>query len=206
VTATDDDVDPLEAESLALAGLSRAAVLGRTALGGRAGRGPLRIGADPDAPWVDRHIPLHAHEAGFDLHAAVHVAAGDRERLAELCRYLCRPPLGQHRLRNLGDGRIAVALQQPWADGTTHLVFTPMETAERLVRWCRGARSDLLLYRRPGSNAPWRQAVAVAARTMRTATPAAASPSPIDAPASDEGRRTGMRPRYRTGPSSCAGR
>jgi hypothetical protein len=34
--------------------LSRAAVLGRPALGGRAGRGPLRIGADPDARWIDR--------------------------------------------------------------------------------------------------------------------------------------------------------
>jgi len=45
-------------------------VLGRTALGARAGGSPLRIGADPDAPWVDRHVPLHAHVDGFDLHAA----------------------------------------------------------------------------------------------------------------------------------------
>jgi hypothetical protein len=34
-------------------------------------------------------------------------------------------------LRKLIDGRIAVALQRPWADGTTHLVFTPMELLER---------------------------------------------------------------------------
>ena len=30
-------------------------------------------------------------------------------------------------LQRLRDGRIAVALQRPWADGTTHLVFTPAE-------------------------------------------------------------------------------
>jgi len=60
VAGTDGDVDPLADESEALAGLSRAAVLGRAALGRRAGHGPLRIGADPDAPWVDRHVPLHA--------------------------------------------------------------------------------------------------------------------------------------------------
>jgi hypothetical protein len=84
----DGDVDPLGEESVALAGLSQAAVLGRAARGDRAGRGPLRLGADPDAPWVERHVPLHAHEAGFDLHAAVHVAAGDRPRLERHCRYL----------------------------------------------------------------------------------------------------------------------
>jgi hypothetical protein len=103
--AGDEPVDPLGAESLALAGLAQAAVRGRAALGGRAGRGPQRVGADPDAPWVDRDIPLHAHEEGFDLHAAVHVAAGDRARLTQLCRYPCRPPLGQHRLQWLRDGR-----------------------------------------------------------------------------------------------------
>ncbi|TMA64900.1 MAG: hypothetical protein E6J68_09750, partial [Deltaproteobacteria bacterium] len=80
-TFTDEDTDPLADESAALASLSRAALLGRTALGDRAGRGPARIGADPDAPWVERPVPLHAQDGGFDLHAAVHVAAGDRERL-----------------------------------------------------------------------------------------------------------------------------
>src|SRR5439155_2094904 len=50
-----------------------------------------------------------------------------------LCQYLFRPPLGQQRLQRLRDGRIAVALQRPWADGTTHLVFTPDELLERLV-------------------------------------------------------------------------
>ncbi|MGH7645814.1 MAG: transposase, partial [Gemmatimonadales bacterium] len=145
-TDADGDVDPLAAESGALAGLTQAAVLGRAALGGRSGRGPVRIGADPDAPWVERHVPLHAHDAGFDLHAAVHVAAGDREQLARLCRYLCRPPLGQHRLERLVDGRIALALQRPWANGTTHLVFTPSELLARLVPLVPRPRINLLLY------------------------------------------------------------
>jgi len=138
--ATDEDADPLAGESMALAGLSQAAVLGRVALGSRAGRGPLRVGGDPDAPWVERHVPLHGHDAGFDLHAAVHIAAGDRPRLERLCQYLCRPPLGQQRLQRLRDGRIAVALQRPWADGTTHLVFTPAELLELApLSWSPGA-------------------------------------------------------------------
>jgi hypothetical protein len=67
---TDGDVDPLAEESAVLAGLSQAAVLGRAALGSRAGRGPLRIGADPDAPWVDRQVPLHAHDRGGFVRSA----------------------------------------------------------------------------------------------------------------------------------------
>ncbi len=162
LTVTEEDADSLADESVALAGLCQAAVLGRAALGRRAGRGPLRIGADPDAPWVDRHGPLHAHEAGFDLHAAVHVSAGDRPRLERLCQYLVRPPLGQHRVHRLRDGRIAVALQRPWADGTTHLVFTPAELLARLVPLVPRPRINLLLYHEVlAPNAPWRAPRAV---------------------------------------------
>jgi hypothetical protein len=159
-TISDEDADPLADESTALAGLSRSAVLGRVALGARAGRGPVRWGADPDAPWVERRVPLHAHDGGFDLHAAVHVEAGDRERLERLCQYLCRPPFGQGRLRRLHDGRIAVALQRRWADGTTHLVFTPMELLQRLVPLVPRPRINLLLYHGVlAPNAPWRREV-----------------------------------------------
>jgi hypothetical protein len=156
----DPDADTLAAESAALAGLTQAAVLGRTAFGRRAGRGPVRLGGDPDAPWRDRRVPLHAHVEGFDLHAAVHVAAGDRARLEQLCGYLCRPPIGQRRLERLRDGRIALVLQRPWADGTTHLVFTPQELLERLVPLVPRPRINLLLYHGVlAPNAPWRRAV-----------------------------------------------
>src|SRR5206468_4011827 len=83
----------------------------------------------------------------------VHVAAGDREWLERLCQYLCRPPLGQGRLHRLRDGRIAVALQRPWADGTTHLVFTPVELLERLVPLVPRPRTNLILY----ITASWRR-------------------------------------------------
>jgi Putative transposase/Transposase zinc-binding domain len=202
VAGTDGDVDPLAEESEALAGLSRAAILGRTALGGRAGRGPLRIGADPDASWVDRDVPLHAHDGGFDLHAAVHVGASDRGRLAELCRYLCRPPFAQHRLRKLIDGRIAIALQRPWADGTTHLVFTPMEVLERLVPLVPRPRINLLIYHGVlAPNAPWRRLVVAReeeSHVAGSAVAAAPSPATSDEIPSTDGRRTPIRPRYRS--------
>jgi len=155
-----DDTDPLAEESLALAGLGQAAVQGRAALGRRAGRGPARLGADPHAPWVERAGPWRAHDAGFDIHAGVTVAAYDRPGLEQLCCYVFRPPLGQQRLRHLADGRIAIALQRPWADGTTHLVFTPLELLERLAVLIPRPRVNLVLYHGVlAPNAPWRRAV-----------------------------------------------
>jgi hypothetical protein len=46
----------------------------------------------------------------------------------------------------LRDGRVALALQRPWADGTTHLVFTPQELLERLVPLVPRPRINMLLY------------------------------------------------------------
>ncbi len=193
-----DAVDPLAEESLALAGLGQAAVRGRAALGRRAGRGPERLGADPDAPWVERQSPCHAHDAGFDLHAGVTIAAWDRAGLEQLCHYVCRPPLGQQRLRRLADGRVAVALQRPWADGTTHLVFTPLELLERLAVLVPRPRSNLLLYHGVlAPNARWRRAVVTAPPADVPTAPAESAdcdppPTPPEAP---PGRRA--RPKYR---------
>jgi hypothetical protein len=156
------------------------------------------VGADPDAPWVERHVPLHAHEAGFDLHAAVHVAAGDRPRLERLCRYLFRPPLGQQRLQRLRDGRVAVALQRAWADGTTHLVFTPAELLARLVPLVPRPRINLLLYHGVlAPNAPWRGAVVAPQATGSPAAECLHAP-PAEVPAAVQTRGARARPRYRS--------
>jgi len=196
-TINNEDADPLADESAALASLSRAAILGRAALGHRAGRGPERVGADPDTPWVERHVPLHAHDGGFDLHAGVGVDAGDRERLERLCQYLCRPPLGQGRLHRLRDGRIAVALQRPWADGTTHLVFTPIELLQRLVPLVPRPRINLLLYHGVlAPNAPWRPEVVARAEPEASAVePCPPAPAADGQPAEAKAHRA--RPKYR---------
>ena len=53
VDAADDDApDPLAETSLALAGITSAAVQGRSALGPRAGARVLQLGRVPGAPWV----------------------------------------------------------------------------------------------------------------------------------------------------------
>jgi len=87
--------DPLTEESPALAGISDASVQGRIALGARAGGRVLRVGSDPDAPWVTVGGPRRAHLEGFDLHADLRVGANDRGRLEHLCRS-CGAPHERH--------------------------------------------------------------------------------------------------------------
>jgi len=138
--------DPLAEESPALAGISGASVQGRIALGARAGGRVLRVGSDPDAPWVTVGGPRRAHLEGFDLHADLRVGANDRGRLEHLCRYLLRPALPEGRLRLAYDRRIVLELKRAWSDGTTHLVFTPLELLEKLAALVPRPRINLVIY------------------------------------------------------------
>ncbi len=54
-------------------------------------------------PIAARPAPhkLSGFVEGFSLEAGTHAAAGNREALEHLLRYLLRPPVPQHRLRRL---------------------------------------------------------------------------------------------------------
>lgn len=72
--------------------------------------------------------------------------ATDRARLEQLCRYLLRPPVAQDRLRLTGDGRVRLTLKTPWADGTSHLIFEPLEFLEKLAALIPRSHVNLVLY------------------------------------------------------------
>ena len=133
-------------ESLALAGISSASVQGRVSLGRRAGARVLRLGRDPDAPWVTSTGPRQAHLEGFDLHANPFVPAEDRARLEQLCRYLLAPH-GRPGSSSVHRGRrILLELKSAWHDGTGHLLFEPLELLEKLAALTPRARVNLVLY------------------------------------------------------------
>lgn len=120
------------------------------------------MGRDPKARWVTVGGPRHAHLEGFDLHANVAVRGEDRERLEQLCRYLLRPAVAQDRLRLTEDGRVVLELKTAWADGTSHLVFEPLELLARLAALTPRPRINLVFYH--GVLAPharWRAAVVI---------------------------------------------
>jgi hypothetical protein len=128
-----------------LAGIVGASVQGRVALGSRAGARVRRLGDARDTPTVTSRGPRQAHLEGFDLHANVWVSANDRAGLERLCRYVLRPPLAQERLRLRADGRVVVELKTAWHDGTTHLVFEPLEFLERLASITPQPETNLLI-------------------------------------------------------------
>jgi hypothetical protein len=113
---------------------------------------------------------LCAEVEGYNVHAEVRVEAGDRHGLERLCRYLLRPAIATERLRETPDGKVVYELKRPWSDGTTHLVFEPIEFLERLSALVPPPRAHLVLYH--GILAPhasWRAAVI----------PAGGTPAPV---------------------------
>jgi Putative transposase len=138
--------DPVAEESPALAGFNSASVQGRVALGERAGARLLALGRDPEARWATSGGTRHAHLDGFDLHANVAVRGEERKGLEQLCHYLLRPAVAQDRLRLTGEGRVVLQLKAVWGDGTTHLVFEPLDFLARLAALTPRPRINLVFY------------------------------------------------------------
>jgi hypothetical protein len=57
-----------------------------------------------------------------------------------------RPPIAQDRLHLTPDGQVVLALRHRWSDGTTHLMFDPLELLERLAALTPRPRINLVLY------------------------------------------------------------
>ena len=119
----EDPVDPL------LGQLARASMTGTLAFGPTGSR-VVTLGS-PTAAHPSKGRAGHA--SGFNLDAAVRVAADDRFHRERLCRYLLRPPLAQGRLVERHDGRYAFQMKSPWPDGTSVLVFNGVELIGRLA-------------------------------------------------------------------------
>jgi len=133
-------------EAPILAGIAAASVQGTVAVGPRAGARVRQCGEafetdEPTTPWR-----CQARQDGFDLQAAVRVQAGERARLERLCRYALRPPVACEQLHRTAEGDILLALRHPWSDGTTHLLFGPLELLERLAVLIPRPRVNLILY------------------------------------------------------------
>ena len=132
-------------EDDAQAVIQAAALAGKAALGARAGKRARRIqvlgGREVELP------PRCASFEGYNLHAGVGIQAANRIGLEQLCRYMLRPALAKSRLERQADGSLAMTLKRKWSDGTTGIVFSPMEFVERLVAIVPPPRVHQILYR-----------------------------------------------------------
>jgi hypothetical protein len=101
------------------------------------------LGKPPDASVKKKQT---AWFEGFSLHAAVHLHANDRQGLAHLCGYGARPALSQERLSALPDGRLAIRMKRPLADGRESLVLEPIELLRRLATLVPPPRAHLVRF------------------------------------------------------------
>ena len=71
--------------------------------------------------------------AGFSLHAGVAARADQRQKLERLCRYISRPAISEKRLSVTANGNVRYQLKTPYRDGTTHVIFEPLDFIARLA-------------------------------------------------------------------------
>src|SRR5439155_19407679 len=108
--------------------------------------------------------PRQAHLDGFNLHADVSAPAGNRARLEHFCRYLLPSPIAQERLAlsptrgAARDGRVLVTLRAELHDGTTHILFGPLDFLAIMVAPVLRVRSSCKAarLRRAGLQGLWR--------------------------------------------------
>jgi hypothetical protein len=144
-------------EAPVLARLAAASVQGIVALGPHRGARLRRVG--DDAEPVETPVPGHGHARinGFDLHVSVVVPTGQRARLERVCRYALRSPVSSERIHLTTDGQVRLELRRPWRDGTTDVVFDPVEFLGRLAVLVPRPRVNLVLYHGVlGARAAWR--------------------------------------------------
>ena len=74
--------------------------------------------------------------------------------------YMLRPPIAIERLKFLSDGRLLYRLKKQWRDGTTHIIFEPLDLMERLAALAPAPCFNLIRY--SGVLAPsasWRRSI-----------------------------------------------
>ena len=98
--------------------------------------------------------------------------AGEREKLERLCRYIARPAVATQRLSLTAQGQVRYQLKTPYWDGTTHVVFGPVDFIARLAALVPKPRVNLTRYHgvfAPNSHA--REQVTPARRGKRALPP-----------------------------------
>lgn len=70
---------------------------------------------------------------GIDSLESVKQQLEQRSKLERLCRYITRPAVSTKRLSMTRNGRVRYELKTPWRNGTTHVIFEPLDFISRLV-------------------------------------------------------------------------
>ena len=98
----------------------------RIALAPHQGRKAFTLQTVPAVAAADDNSAV-AKAAGFSLHAGVACEAHEREKLERLCRTITRAAVSTERWSLTAQGNIRYRLKTPYRDGTTDIVFEPLD-------------------------------------------------------------------------------
>ena len=105
----------------------------RIAIGPQQGRKVFTLQTLPNFESDNPFSGSVGEAGGFSLHAGVATKANERCKLERLCRYITRPAVSTKRLSITRNGRVRYELKTPWRNGTTHVIFEPLDFISRLV-------------------------------------------------------------------------
>ena len=105
----------------------------RIAVGPQAGPKVFTLQMLPACDPEDQVGDTVGKVAGFSLHAGVAARANERQKLERLCRYISRPAVSEKRLSLTPNGNVRYQLKTPYKDGTTHVIFEPLDFIARLA-------------------------------------------------------------------------
>lgn len=105
----------------------------RIAVGPHQGRKVFTLQTLPAGDPEDSFGDTVGKVAGFSLHAGVAAKAHQRNKLERLCRYIARPAVSEKRLSLTPNGNVRYQLKTPYRDGTTHVIFEPLDFIARLA-------------------------------------------------------------------------
>ncbi len=109
-----------------LLSVTTACIRYRIAIGPHSGSRVLTLN-NPALARPLQEKPMTANQDGFSLNAAVACRAEQRRKLERLVRYVTRPALCLERLSRRPDGQLQYALKHPFRDGTTAVIFSPLD-------------------------------------------------------------------------------
>jgi hypothetical protein len=130
-----------ELETGPMAELQSASITYRVAIGRQQGRKVFTL---QTLPAIDDVFEAGTGKvAGFSLHAGVAARADERDKLERLCRYICRPAVSERRLSLTQNGNVRYELKTPYRDGTTHVIFEPLDFIGKLAALVPPPRANL---------------------------------------------------------------
>jgi hypothetical protein len=105
----------------------------RIAVGPSQGRKVFTLRTLPERDPYESSTSTVGKVSGFSLHAGVAAKAQQRDKLERLCRYITRPAVSEKRLSLTTQGKVRYELKTSYRDGTTHVIFEPLDFIARLA-------------------------------------------------------------------------